>query len=157
MEPLHSEAFAFGHEGSIAATLRPCRQGARRAKIGSMRRFCAALLLTVLAAAAGLRLGAAAADTEAMRCAIACGHAAAAVNGAACCPMSNAPGAGPSFKACLPERAALAPIVSGQSLLLTGIVRILRPDSSCLFDGVATAAPISASPRPVDHVPLLLG
>ena len=122
-----------------------------------MRRFCAALLLTVLAAAAGLRLSAAAADTEAMRCAIACGHAAAAVNGAACCPMSNAPGAGPTFKACSPEGAAVTPIVSGQPLLLTGIVRFLPPDSSGLFDGGATAEPTSASPRPVDHVPLLLG
>jgi hypothetical protein len=123
-----------------------------------MRRCSAVLLLLVLAAVAGLRLSASATDTEAMRCAIACGHAAGAVNGAACCPMANAPGAGPMFKACAPEGgSAMTPLASGQLLFLASAVRLVPPDSVRDLNAPAASGTLVSTPRPVDHVPLLLG
>lgn len=123
-----------------------------------MRRRVATLLLSVLLAPAGLRIMAQFEDTEAMRCAIACGHTVAALPGAACCPMADAPNAGPAFKTCSPGKgSALAPPAPGQPLLLAALVRLLPPDTARPNDLAATREPLSAAPRPVDHVPLVLG
>ena len=93
-----------------------------------------------------------------MRCAIACGHAAAALEGAACCPMADAPDAGPVFKTCSPGNGSvLTALAPGQPLLLASLVRLLPPHSARPLDGAATAGPRSAPPRPLDHVPLVLG
>jgi hypothetical protein len=123
-----------------------------------MRRSLATLLLTALAVLAGLRLAAAVQDTEAMRCAIACGHAASAMKGASCCPMADAPGAGLSFKTCS-RGDGLAPIslASGQLAVLCAAARLTAPPAQRFFDPACDAKPRSSTPRAPDHVPLLFG
>jgi len=122
-----------------------------------MDRPLATLLLAALAALAGLRLAVAVQDTEAMRCAIACGHAASATKGAACCPMSAAPEAGPSFKACAPGGLALLPLAAPQPAVLAAAGPLALPTPDRLFDCVPDSRLRFAPPRPLDHVPLLFG
>jgi hypothetical protein len=128
----------------------------RRARIRLVRRQSAVLLLVLLAVVAGLRLSAAAADTDAMRCAIACGHAAGMMKGAACCPMSNAPGSSPVLTTCPRGGAAVAPLASGY-LLLAFAERLPAPDGSRPHDSAVSSAVSSAFLRAPEKVPLLLG
>jgi hypothetical protein len=123
-----------------------------------MRRPLATLLLTAIAVLTGMRLAVAVQDTEAMRCAIACGHAASATKGASCCPMADAPGAGPSFKTCSRgEGVALVPLASGQPALLAMAPYLTAPTGH-RFPGLAVVAgPRSSMPRPPEHVPLVFG
>ena len=119
-----------------------------------MQRPIAAFVLAAVSLLAGLRLAAAAQDSEAMRCAIACGHAASPDKGAACCPMSAA---GPSFKACAPGDAALAPLTAPQPAVLAAAAPLAAPASTRAVDLDGEFRPRFAPPRALDHVPLLLG
>ena len=122
-----------------------------------MQRPTAILVLAAVAVLTGLRLAAAVQDTEAMRCAIACGHAAGMMNGAACCPMSGAPESSPVFKRCSrPAEAAIAPLAPAPALLAPGR-RLPAPDRSHPFDWSASAAGRSAFLDVPDKVPLLVG
>ena len=119
-----------------------------------MQRPTATLVLAAVAVLMGLRLAAAVQDTEAMRCAIACGHAASATKGAACCPMS---GAGPSFKACAPGDLALLPVTAPQPAVIGSAAPLKAPASRRSFDPAPDSGLRFAPPRPLDHVPLLIG
>jgi hypothetical protein len=119
-----------------------------------MQRRIAAFVLAAVSLLAGLRLAVAAQDSEAMRCAIACGHAASPDKGAACCPMA---GAGPSFKACAQGNAALAPLAAPQPAVLAAGAPLAAPAFSLTRDLDGESRPRFAPPRPLDHVPLLFG
>jgi len=119
-----------------------------------MQRPIATFVLAAVSLLAGLRLAVAVQDSEAMRCAIACGHAASADKGAACCPMSAA---GPSFKACAPGDAALAPLTAPQPAVLAAGAPLVAPASTRSVDLDRESRPRFAPPRPLDHVPLLFG
>ena len=119
-----------------------------------MQRPVAAFVLVAVSMLAGLRLAVAAQDTEAMRCAIACGHAAPAGKGAACCPMS---GSGPSFKACAGGGLALIPLAPGQPALIATTAPLTEPPMRRFFDALPGAGPRLPPARPLDHVPLLFG
>ena len=122
-----------------------------------MRRLYGICGLIFFLAPVGLRLAAAADDSAAMRCAIACGHAMGEMKGAACCPMSDAPDAGPVFKTCSRgTEAAIAPLASGPMLL--AVIRGLpTPDAVHPLDALETLAPRAAFLRAPDKVPLLAG
>ncbi len=123
-----------------------------------MRRPLATLLLAALASLAGLRLAAAAQDSEAMRCAIVCGHSDIATTGASCCPMAEAPGADPSFKTCArSDGLALIPLAPGQPALLIAVASLIAPQVHRLLDPESEVGRIGPDPRPLDHVPLLFG
>ena len=119
-----------------------------------MQRQIAAFVLAAVSLLAGLRLTVAARDSEAMRCAIACGHAAAAQKGAACCPMSAA---GPSFKACASGDAALVRVTAAQPAVLAAAAPLATPASTRASDLDVESRLRFAPPRPLDHVPLLFG
>ena len=119
-----------------------------------MQRPIAAFVLAAVSVLAGLRLAVAAQDSEAMRCAIACGHATSPDKGAACCPMSAA---GPSLKACASGNAALAPLTAAQPAVLASAAPLAAPASDRTADLDGESRPRSAPPRPLDHVPLLFG
>jgi len=120
-----------------------------------MRRQSAVLLLAVLAVAAGLRLSAVALDTEAMRCAIACGHALGGA-GAVCCPMGRRADEGPTLMTCSHPDGAPLPTAAAQPLLLSTECRLASPVTGGSLDLGPAAASRLAPPRPHDHVPLLL-
>lgn len=121
-----------------------------------MQRPIAAFVLAAVSLLAGLRIAVAAQDTEAMRCAIACGHAAAATKGAACCPMSSAPGSGPSFKTCAGgDGLAVIPLATGQPALLAAAAPLTAPAARHILDATPDSGPRFVPPRPLDHVPLL--
>ncbi len=120
-----------------------------------MQRPMAILVLAAVALLTGLRLAMEVQDTEAMRCAIACGHAASAMKGASCCPMADAPGSGLSFKTCSQgDGLALVPLATGQPALLAMASHLTAPTKHRLLDPAPTAEPLSSTPRPPDHVPL---
>ena len=122
-----------------------------------MRRLSGLFGLLLFLAPVGLRLAAAADDAAAMRCAMACGHAMGATKGAACCPMSDAPDAGPAFKSCSRGAdVATAPLASGP-VLLAVIGRLPAPDGSRLLARGANAAARSVFLRVPDKVPLRVG
>lgn len=122
-----------------------------------MRRLSGILGLVLFLAPVGLRMATAARDAEALRCAIACGHAVGAVAGAACCPMSSAPGSGPTFKACSPgAEAAFAPMAPAP-MLLVALGRLAPPEGSRAFDLAARPAALSADLSLPDKVPLRVG
>ena len=122
-----------------------------------MRRQSAVVLLSVLAVMAGLRLSTVVADTEAMRCAIACGHATGMMNGATCCPISKTAGAGPVIKTCSRGGdSAVAPLAPGR-ILLPFSERLPEPDVSRPNDSTVSNALCSAFLRTPEKVPLLLG
>jgi hypothetical protein len=122
-----------------------------------MRRQSAVLLLAVLAVVAGLRLSAVAVDTEAMRCAIACGHAGEMMTGAVCCPISTTPGAGPVLETCSRGGdSAVAPLAPGP-ILLGFSERLPEPDISRPNDSIVIGTVRSAFLRAPEKVPLLLG
>ena len=124
----------------LTPTLSGPRRRVPRARIAGMQRPVAALVLAAVSMLAGLRLAVAAQDTEAMRCAIACGHAAPAAKGAACCPMS---GSGPSFRACAGgDGLALIPLATGQPALLAATAPLTAPAIQRFLD-----APPEAGPR----------
>lgn len=123
-----------------------------------MQRPIAAFVLAAVSLLAGLRLAVAVQDTEAMRCAIACGHTASAGKGAVCCPMSAAPGSGPSFKTCAGgDGLALIPLATGQPALIATAAPLTAPAVHRFLDAAPDAGPRFAPPRPLDHVPLLFG
>ena len=121
-----------------------------------MRCRVAVLLLTVLLAPAGLRLCAAFEDTEAQRCAIACGHAAVAA-GASCCPMSGAAGGDLAFQSCARGNGAGAPLTAGQAMLLISAAATPRLDADDRVHSGASPRLHPAFSRGLDHVPLLRG
>jgi hypothetical protein len=121
-----------------------------------MRRQSAVLLLAVLAVVAGLRLSAIAVDAEAMRCAIACGHAAGAMKGAACCPISKTSGAGPVLEKCSRGADAVVRLASGPVLLVL-VDRLPVPRVSRPTDLEVSATARSAFLRAPEKVPLPLG
>jgi hypothetical protein len=126
-----------------------------QARIRAVRRRSAILLLAVLAALAGLRLSAAAADSEALRCAVACGHA--ATLGAACCPMSDAAGKEAAMAACpRSDPQSAAPTMPAPLAIPTALHRLAAPLGASALASIASVAPRSPSTRPPDHVPLLL-
>jgi hypothetical protein len=113
--------------------------------------------LLLFLAPVGLRLATAVGDAEAMRCAIACGHATGALTGAACCPMSDAPGSGPRLKSCSPGAdAAFAPMAPAP-MLLVALGRLAPPEGSRPFELAARSAALSADLRLPDKVPLRAG
>ena len=118
-----------------------------------MQRPIAALALVVLALLTGLRLAAAVQDTEAMRCAIACGHA--PVKGAVCCPMSA--DQGPSFKTCGTGGLALLPLAAPQPAVLSAAALLTPPAPHRFLRPGTDSGPRFAPPRSLDHVPLLFG
>lgn len=118
-----------------------------------MQRPIAGLALAVIALLAGLRLAAAVQDTEAMRCAIACGHA--PVKGAACCPMSADPG--PSFKTCGSDGLALLPLAAPQPAVVSAAAPLVPPVPHRFLQRAIDSALRFAPPRSLDHVPLLFG
>jgi hypothetical protein len=121
-----------------------------------MRRQSAVLLLAVHALVAALRLSSIAPDAEAMRCAIACGHAAGMMNGAACCPVSGVDAAVPVLRTCSRGNDALAPFASGPVLLVIA-ERLPVPHASRPIDLEVSATVRSAFLRAPEKVPLLLG
>lgn len=142
-------------EASDWLRLAPAAGG--RHKIALVRRLSGLLGLLLFLAPVGLRLAAAADDSAALRCAIACGHAMGAMRGAACCPMSDAPDAGPAFKSCSRGAdVATAPLAFGP-VLLAAIGRLPAPDGSRPLARGANAAPRSAFLRAPDKVPLRVG
>jgi len=105
----------------------------------------------------GVRLATATIDSAALRCAIACGHALGATKGAACCPMSDAPDAGPVFKTCSRGAdAAISPPAPGPMLLAVS-GRLPAPHGSRAFDPAQGTAERSAFLHVPDKVPLLVG
>jgi hypothetical protein len=123
-----------------------------------MRRRCAVLLLAILGSVACVRLSAAAIDTEAMRCAIACGHAGAVKDGAACCPMGHGADGGPAFKTCPGgEGSVLVPFFPGQTIPTASAGRIDVSSGSRPVEPLRPAGPRSAFARAPEKVPLLLG
>jgi hypothetical protein len=125
-------------------------------RIRPVRRQSAVLLLAVLAVVAGLRLSTIASDTEAMRCAIACGHAAGVMNGAVCCPITKTSGAGPVLETCSRSGAdSVVPLASGPVLLVfvdrLPVPHVFRPNES-----VVRATVRSAFLGAPEKVPLLL-
>ncbi|HWZ86464.1 MAG TPA: hypothetical protein VN032_09705 [Thermoanaerobaculia bacterium] len=122
-----------------------------------MRRLSGLFGLILFLAPMALALATAADESAAMRCAIACGHAMGATKGAACCPMSDAPDAGPVLKTCSRGAdAAIAPLSFGPVLLAVS-GRLPAPDGSRPLDTMETPAPRSAFLRAAEKVPLLAG
>ena len=123
-----------------------------------VRRLSCTLAAFLLVAPAGLRLAASAVDSdwEAVRCAIACGHAAkAGAKGAACCPMGAADG--PTMTACpSKDSAPAAPLPAGQLAILDGVPPLAAPEGGSSPSTLAPDAPRDALARPPDHVPILL-
>ena len=122
-----------------------------------MRRQSAALLLALLAVVAGLRLSVVVTDTEAMRCAIACGHALGMTKGTACCPMAETPDSGPVLRTCLRGGDSAVAPPAPKPILLSFSERLPEPDGSCPHDFVVSATVRSAFLRVPEKVPLLLG
>jgi hypothetical protein len=121
-----------------------------------VRRLSGVFGLILFLAPLGLRLATAAEDTEAMRCAIACGHAAGTTNGASCCPMPDAGGSGPLWKTCVPGGdAAIAPVP--MPFLIAFVGRLPVPTESRPLPDGARAAARPAFERAPEKVPLLLG
>lgn len=122
-----------------------------------MKRLSGLCGLLLLLAPLALRLAAAGDDSAAMRCAIACGHAAGMANGAVCCPMSDAPGSGPAWKTCAPGGdAAVAPLAPAPFLLVP-VARLAAPGESGRFEEAVGPAVRPAFQRAPEKVPLLLG
>ena len=126
-----------------------------------VRRLACGLAAFLLIAPAGLRLAAPAdAESEALRCAIACGHAAGAVAaGAACCPMNGA-GAGATKTAAMascPERETPGAIVllATPLAILAAASQPLAPAGDFLLSASPLAAPRDGIARAPEHVPIL--
>jgi hypothetical protein len=120
-----------------------------------VRRLSCALAAFLLIAPAALRLTASAvgADWEAVRCAIACGHAVKA--GVVCCPMGSAEGA--TMTTCPPgESPAAAPMPAGTLAILTLTTPLAAPDGDSRSFTHSESVPLGPAARPPDHVPLLL-
>lgn len=125
-----------------------------------VRRLACGLAAFLLIAPAGLRLAAPAdAESEALRCAIACGHAAGAVAaGAACCPMNGAGSATKSAAmASCPERETPGAIVLLPTPLaiLAAASQPLAPAGDSLLSASPLAAPRDGIARAPEHVPIL--
>lgn len=121
-----------------------------------MRRLSGICGLLLFLAPVALRLATTAGDTDAMRCAIACGHAMGPTKGAACCPVSDAPNAGPTFKTCSRGADAAVPPLAPAPILLFAVVRLAPPGDSRSFDSAGRAVARSAFLRIPDKVPLRL-
>src|SRR5215831_1257933 len=97
------------------------KKARRLHRIRLMLRLSCALAALLLLAPAAFRLAASAVDSdwEAVRCAIACGHAVkAGATGAACCPMGTAEGV--TMTTCPPgDSPAAAPGAAGLPAILT--------------------------------------
>jgi hypothetical protein len=122
-----------------------------------VRRLSANCGIFLFLASAALRLAASTDDSPAMRCAIACGHAAGMTKGAVCCPMSDAPGSGPVWKTCAPGAdAAVAPLAP-IPFLLASVGRLPAPEPVRRLGHAVGAAVRPPFLRAPEKVPLLLG
>jgi hypothetical protein len=126
-----------------------------------VRRLAGTLAALLLIAPAGLRVATAAADADAeaaLRCAIACGHAAkAGAAGAACCPMAGAGAAKGAAMASCPrgDSPAAAPMPSGHLAILASIPPLASPLRGSSASTLSSGTPRDALARPPDHVPIL--
>lgn len=115
-----------------------------------MRRFAALVVLAAALAPAALAVAFGLSDLEAIRCAMACGHALHTA-GSACCPVE---GGAAAFKTC-PTDESTRPQAAG---LPTGVLmspfRLDPPEGSRRLDAVLALATPSAVTRIPDHVPL---
>ena len=116
-----------------------------------MRRAAAWILATVLAAPAVLVLALPGIDFDALRCAIACGHAVRA--GAVCCPTD---GGSAAWKKCPPDGSVLLPTFGVPAAPLARTARLARPDRSVPFEPLPAARPRPRFDSPPDPVPLAL-
>jgi hypothetical protein len=120
-----------------------------------VRRLVGVLSAVILLAPAGLRLAASDADSEALRCAIACGHA--ATPGAACCPLSGAAGKDAAMAACpRSDPQSAAPTPPAQPAIAAAMHRLAAPLGGSALASLFSVTPRGPSARPPDHVPLLL-
>jgi hypothetical protein len=121
----------------------------------SVRRFACVLVVLLWLTPAGLRLALSDADSEALRCAIACGHAAKA--GAACCPMAGAAPREAAMAACPSGDAqSVAPSLSAQPAVPAAVHRLIAPEGGFGLAWSPQADPGDPASRTPDHVPLLL-
>jgi hypothetical protein len=96
------------------------------------------------------------ARAEAMRCAIACGHALGATKGEACCPMGGPSEDGPAWRLCPGnDGQGAVPPMNAQPAILVSRFRLALVPSMLRSSGPAPE-PLSRPPAPPDHVPLLL-
>jgi len=89
-------------------------------------------------------------DSDAVRCAIKCGHAVRA--GAVCCPMDG----GPAWKTCRPDDSlppGFSPAAPG---VLTITFRLVPPAGTSRIAAEAPLRPVPAFDALLDHVPLAL-
>jgi len=125
-----------------------------------MRRVSGLCALVLLLAPLAISVATAAADSEAMRCAIACGHAATDVGAdgrPACCPMAGAKSAGAALAACpRSDPQGLAPRMALPPLVLAEAPRLEAPSPGSLPEIPRASVSPATFPRPIDHVPLLL-
>lgn len=120
-----------------------------------MRRFAGVLAVLVLLAPAGLRLAVSDAESEALRCAIACGHPAKA--GAACCPMSGLASKAAAMAACpMGDAQSVAPSLPAQPARFASVYRLAPPEGSSWLSSPSPAMPGDPPVRPLDHIPLLV-
>jgi hypothetical protein len=121
-----------------------------------VRRLSCAFAALLLIAPAGLRVGLAgtASDADALRCAIACGHALKA--GAVCCPMDGG-GGGLAMTSCPSnDSAGAVPVASGQPAILTAMRSLSAPEcGDSPFPLAPAAAERIGAERP-DPIPKLL-
>ena len=122
----------------------------------AVRRFACVLVALLWLAPAGLRLVLSDADAEALRCAIACGHAAKA--GAACCPMAGGAASKSAAMAACPtgDPQSVAPSLPAQPALFAFVYRLLEPGGGSALFSPSAATPRDLASRPPDHVPLLV-
>jgi hypothetical protein len=115
-----------------------------------VRRTAAWLLAAALAGPAVLALAVPGVDSDAVRCAMKCGHAVRA--GAVCCPID----AGAAWKTCRPDDSlppAFSPAAPG---VLTLTFRLAAPAGYSAFAAECVPSALSAHEAPPDPVPLAL-
>jgi hypothetical protein len=121
-----------------------------------VRRFASYLLLSAAMAPAAPAFAAGdGGRADAVRCAIACGHAVGSTKGAACCPTGRSSD-GPTWRAC-PVNAGPdvpAPVKAQPAILASGFRLGPRPSSRPLE--VPAATPLLRPGTSPDHVPLSL-
>lgn len=116
-----------------------------------MSRAAAWVLAAAVAAPAVLALAVPGVDVDALRCAIACGHA--VRPGAVCCPTD---GSGSAFKTCRTDDSLLpgfAPVAPG---VLTAAFRLEAPSGCAVFVSGPAPALRGAHDAPPDPIPLAL-
>jgi hypothetical protein len=113
-----------------------------------VRRAAAWLLAAALAGPAVLALAVPGVDSDAVRCAMKCGHAVRA--GAVCCPID----AGAAWKTCRPDDSLLSGFAPAALGVLTQTFRLAAPAGYSAFVAEWAPSPRSALEAPPDPVPL---